>query len=180
MEICRENYRYCRPWTASFLTDLAHVHAAAFHRPLEVSSAVRTVEYQKRLMETNGNAAAAEGDIASPHLTGATIDIVKHGMSRQEMAWMRSRLLRLQQANMIKCSKRSSVRPASTSRSIKTICRSRRGQPENQSGTSPRSRFRLQSGLGKGIPIVAATNAKKLIAQHQPFKGTIAAKAAIG
>lgn len=96
-----ENYRYCRPWTASFLTDLAHVHAAAFHRPLEVSSAVRTVEYQKRLMETNGNAAAAEGDIASPHLTGATIDIVKHGMSRQEMAWMRSRLLRLQQANMI-------------------------------------------------------------------------------
>lgn len=96
-----ENYRYCRPWTADFLADLAHVHAAAFHRPLEVSSAVRTVEYQKRLMETNGNAAAAEGDIASPHLTGATIDIAKQGMGRQELAWMRSRLLRLQQAGTI-------------------------------------------------------------------------------
>jgi hypothetical protein len=96
-----ESYRYCRPWTARFLADLARVHAAAFHRPLEVSSAVRTVAYQKRLMESNGNAAAAEGDIASPHLTGATIDIVKQGMSRQEMGWMRSRLLRLQQAGKI-------------------------------------------------------------------------------
>jgi uncharacterized protein YcbK (DUF882 family) len=96
-----ENYRYCRPWTARFLADLARVHGAAFHKPLEVSSAVRTVAYQKRLMESNGNAAAAEGDIASPHLTGATIDIVKQGMSRQEMGWMRSRLLRLQQAGMI-------------------------------------------------------------------------------
>jgi uncharacterized protein YcbK (DUF882 family) len=96
-----ENYRYCRPWTARFLTDLARVHAAQFHRPFEVSSAVRTVAYQKRLMESNGNAAAAEGDIASPHLTGATIDIAKQGMSRQEMGWMRSRLLRLQKAGKI-------------------------------------------------------------------------------
>jgi hypothetical protein len=95
------NYRYCRPWTAQFLADLARSHQAPFHRPLEVSSAVRTVDYQKRLMEINGNAAAAEGDIASPHLTGATIDIAKSGMSRQEKGWMRSRLLRLQLAGMI-------------------------------------------------------------------------------
>ncbi len=60
-----ENRRYCRPWTANFLTDLARAHAALFHHPLIVSSAVRTVEYQKRLMEINGNAAPAEGDIAS-------------------------------------------------------------------------------------------------------------------
>ena len=96
-----ENHRYCRPWTARFLADLARVHAAQFHRPLEVSSAVRTVEYQKRLMETNGNAAAAEGDIVSPHLTGATIDIAKNWMSRQEIGWMRSWLLPLQNAGKI-------------------------------------------------------------------------------
>lgn len=95
------NYRYCRPWTASFLTDLARAHVAEFHRPLEVSSAVRTVEYQKRLMETNGNAAAAEGDIVSPHVTGATVDIAKQGLSRQEVGWMRSRLLALEQAGKI-------------------------------------------------------------------------------
>ncbi len=96
-----EIHRYCRPWTARFLTDLARAHAAQFHRPFEVSSAVRTVAYQKRLMGSNGNAAAAEGEIASPHLTGATVDIAKQGMSRQEMGWMRSRLLQLQQAGKI-------------------------------------------------------------------------------
>jgi len=90
------NHRYCRPWTAKFLGDLAREHEAIFHKPLEVSSAVRTVEYQRRLMRTNGNAAPAEGDVVSPHLTGATVDIAKSGLSRQEMAWMRQRLLTLQ------------------------------------------------------------------------------------
>jgi hypothetical protein len=94
-------HRYCRPWTALFLTDLSRAHDAAFHRPLEVSSAVRTMEYQKRLMEINGNAAPAEGDIVSPHLTGATIDIVKDGLSRGEIAWMRRRLLTLETAGKI-------------------------------------------------------------------------------
>ncbi len=89
------NHRYCRPWTARFLADLAREHEAAFHKPIEVSSAVRTVEYQMRLMVTNGNAAPAEGDIVSPHLTGATVDIAKKGMSHGELAWMRQRLLTL-------------------------------------------------------------------------------------
>lgn len=93
--------RYCRPWTAVFLTDLAHAHAEAFHGPLEVSSAVRTVEYQKRLMETNGNAAPAEGDIVSPHVTGATVDVAKRGMSVKELGWMRRRLLELEHAGKI-------------------------------------------------------------------------------
>ena len=96
-----ENHRYCRTWTARFLADLARAHATAFHKPLEVTSAVRTVEYQKRLMNSNGNAAAAEGDIVSPHLTGATIDIAKQGLSRKELTWMRSQLLGLQQAGKI-------------------------------------------------------------------------------
>jgi hypothetical protein len=95
------NHRYCRPWTARFLADLAQSHAAQFHRPLEVSSAVRTVAYQKRLMGINGNAAAAEGDIVSPHLTGATIDIAKSPLSREEIGWMRSHLLALQLAGKI-------------------------------------------------------------------------------
>jgi hypothetical protein len=96
-----ENRRYCRPWTASFLADLALAHAAVFQHPLEVSSAVRTVAYQKQLMETNGNAASAEGDIASPHLTGATIDIAKQGLTRREIGWMRAWLLPLEEAGKI-------------------------------------------------------------------------------
>ena len=96
-----ENHRYCRPWTATFLSDFAREHDAAFHKPLVVSSAVRTVEYQAHLMHRNGNAAAAEGDIVSPHLTGGTIDIAKSGMSRKELVWMRDHLLALQTAGLI-------------------------------------------------------------------------------
>jgi Family of unknown function (DUF5715) len=95
------NRRYCRPWTARFLSDLARVHYARFRRPFEVNSAVRTVDFQRSLMQVNGNAAAAEGDLASPHLTGAAIDIGKKGLSLQEIAWMRAWLLPLQQAGKI-------------------------------------------------------------------------------
>jgi hypothetical protein len=95
------SHRYCRPWTARFLADLAQAHDAVFHRPLLVSSAVRTVDYQQHLMRINGNAAPAEGDVVSPHLTGAAVDIVKDGMSRRELDWMRSRLLGLEMAGKI-------------------------------------------------------------------------------
>jgi hypothetical protein len=93
--------RYCRPWTANFLTDLSRAHSAVFHSPLEVTSAVRTVEYQKKLMKTNGNATSAEGDIVSPHVTGSTIDLAKQDMSRQELGWLRRWLLPLQKAGRI-------------------------------------------------------------------------------
>lgn len=93
--------RYCRPWTARFLADLARVHYARFHRPLQVNSAVRTVAFQRALMQINGNAAAADGDLASPHLTGAAIDIGKKGLSLSEIAWMRAWLLPLQTAGKI-------------------------------------------------------------------------------
>lgn len=95
------NRRYCRPWTAKFLTDLARAHSMRFHRSIQVNSAVRTVEYQRRLLEINGNAAPAEGDVASPHLTGAAIDIAKKGLSVSEVAWMRAYLLPLEEAGKI-------------------------------------------------------------------------------
>jgi hypothetical protein len=91
-----EDFRYCRPWTARFLADLARAHDLLFHRPIVVSSAVRTVAYQKQLERINGNAAPAEGDIVSPHLTGGTIDIAKEGLPRKELAWMRAWLAPLQ------------------------------------------------------------------------------------
>ncbi len=52
-------------------------------------------------MRINGNAAAAEGDVASPHLTGATIDIAKSGLTRSEIYWMRNRLSVLQNEGKI-------------------------------------------------------------------------------
>jgi Family of unknown function (DUF5715) len=95
------NRRYCRIWTGHFLADLARVHYQRFHTPLQVNSAVRTVEYQRHLQHINGNAAPAEGDVASPHLTGAAIDIAKKGLTPSEVAWMRAYLLPLEQSGKI-------------------------------------------------------------------------------
>jgi Family of unknown function (DUF5715) len=97
-----ENRRYCRPWTAQFLSDLAKAHASQFNGgALEVTSAVRTVEYQRKLRRVNGNAAAADGDIASPHLTGGTIDIAKAGLTSRQLTWLRNWLLPLEHQGKI-------------------------------------------------------------------------------
>ena len=96
-----ENRRFCRPWTAQFLATLARAHYAHFHTPLQVNSAVRTVEFQQHLIHINGNAAPAEGDTASPHLTGQAIDIAKHGLSLTEIAWLRGYLLPLVQEGKV-------------------------------------------------------------------------------
>jgi Family of unknown function (DUF5715) len=93
--------RCTRRWTAIFLANTAHAHWVRFHRPLQINSAVRTVQFQRRLILVNGNAAPATGDIASPHLMGATIDIAKKGLSLSEIAWMRAYLLPLQEAGKI-------------------------------------------------------------------------------
>jgi hypothetical protein len=86
------NRRYARPWTVKFVADIAHAYYAKFHDPLRLSSAVRTVDFQRKLQRVNGNAAAIEGETASPHLTGQAIDFGKGGMTREEIAWMRAYL----------------------------------------------------------------------------------------
>jgi Family of unknown function (DUF5715) len=95
------NRRYCRPWTADFLSQLSREFYARFQTPLQVNSAVRTVEFQQHLMHINGNAAPAEGDTASPHLTGQAVDIAKHGLSLTQIAWLRGYLLPLVQEGKI-------------------------------------------------------------------------------
>jgi hypothetical protein len=96
-----EDRRYCRPWTAEFLATLSRSYYARFHTPLQVNSAVRTVEFQQRLLRTNGNAAPAEGDTASPHLTGQAVDLAKHGLTLTQIAWLRGYLLPLVQQGKV-------------------------------------------------------------------------------
>ena len=96
-----EDRRFCRPWAARFLSTLSSTYYARFHTPLQVNSAVRTVEFQQQLLRTNGNAAPAEGDTASPHLTGQAIDIAKHGLTLTQIAWLRAYLQPLIQQSKI-------------------------------------------------------------------------------
>ncbi|GAC1420341.1 MAG: hypothetical protein NVSMB62_14220 [Acidobacteriaceae bacterium] len=86
------NRRYSRPWTAEFLAVISRDFFRAFHEPLQVNSAVRTVEIQQRLVRTNGNAAPVAGETASPHLTGQAVDIGKRGLTMLQIAWMRAYL----------------------------------------------------------------------------------------
>lgn len=97
-----EKYRWCRPWVRRFLIDLGNDFHKKFGNTIQVNSAVRTAEYQAELRGMNGNAASAKpGPRQSSHLTGATIDVAKRGMSSRELEWMRSRLTVLEKRGFI-------------------------------------------------------------------------------
>lgn len=93
--------RYCRPWTRDFAEDFAEAFYAQFHKPIQINSAVRTEEQQKKLRRVNGNAAPEVGDTASTHLTGVTLDFSKRGLTRKEHDWINQYFLPIRNAGMI-------------------------------------------------------------------------------
>jgi uncharacterized protein DUF5715 len=80
--------RYCRAWTLNFVDDLSQAFYNRFHQQIQVNSAVRTVKIQKKLRRHNRNAAPADGDTASSHLAGVTVDLQRRGMSKDQIHWM--------------------------------------------------------------------------------------------
>ncbi len=80
--------RYARPWTVDFVQDLSQAYFNRFHDKIQVNSAVRTVMVQKKLRRHNRNAAPADGDTASSHLAGVTIDLQRRGLTKQQIVWM--------------------------------------------------------------------------------------------
>jgi Family of unknown function (DUF5715) len=93
--------RYCRPWTREFLDDLSTAYYDRFHAQIQVNSAVRTVKIQKKLRRHNRNAAPAEGEIASSHLAGITVDIQRRGLSRTQLKWVQDYMLPLKEQGLI-------------------------------------------------------------------------------
>jgi hypothetical protein len=93
--------RYCRPWTRDFLQDLSDDYYKEFKSQIQVNSAVRTVKVQKKLRRHNRNAAPAEGDLASSHLAGITVDIQRRGMTRQQVKWVEQYMLPLKNLGLI-------------------------------------------------------------------------------
>ncbi len=96
-----ENRRYCRPWTRDFLQDFSEAFYGEFHTPLQVNSLVRTMEQQARLRRHNRFAAPEWGDTASTHLTGATFDLSRRGLTPMQYAWITSYLLPLKEAGIV-------------------------------------------------------------------------------
>ncbi len=93
--------RYCRPWTRLFLEDFGQAYYKQFHQPLQVNSAVRTVDQQERLARYNHNAAPAEGETASSHLAGLTVDIAKKGMTRRQRAFAEAYLVKMNKLGVV-------------------------------------------------------------------------------
>ncbi len=93
--------RYCRPWTRDFLQDLSQAFYREFRRPLHVTSLVRTMEQQRKLRRHNRNAGPVDGDTASTHLTGITVDISRKGLTGQQHNWIIKYLLPLKDQGLI-------------------------------------------------------------------------------
>jgi hypothetical protein len=93
--------RYCRPWTRDFLEDLSTAYYSEFHEQIQVNSAVRTVQVQKKLRRHNRNAAPEKGETASSHLAGITVDIQRRGMTREQIAWMQDYMMPLKDQGLI-------------------------------------------------------------------------------
>lgn len=101
----QRKWRVVRPWTAEFILNFVADFHAEFGEPVQINSATRTVEYQRwlRRRNRNPNAAPATGPKASPHMTGAAIDIgkikigpSKRNMTDAELKWTRTYLLKLE------------------------------------------------------------------------------------
>jgi hypothetical protein len=93
--------RYCRPWTRDFLDDLSEAYYKQFHDQIQVNSAVRTVQVQKKLRRHNRNAAPEKGETASSHLAGITVDIQRRGMTRQQVAFVEQYMIPLKEQGLV-------------------------------------------------------------------------------
>jgi hypothetical protein len=93
--------RYCRPWCNQFLQDMSLAYFNEFHTPLQVNSAVRTMEQQHKLRRSNRNAAPEMGEHASSHLAGITVDLAKRGLTRAQHQWIEAYLKNLRDQGMV-------------------------------------------------------------------------------
>lgn len=99
-----ELYRYARPWTKKFLDRELGTASRKFGHKFKITSLVRTATYQNSICRSGNRAATCSGGHwkQSLHLTGATVDISKVGMSSATRAWMRKRLIQLQSQGYVR------------------------------------------------------------------------------
>lgn len=93
--------RYSRVWTRDFVEDLSEVYYSRFHDQIQLNSAVRTVKVQNKLRRRNRNAAPSEGETASSHLAGITVDLQRRGMSKDEIRFVEYYLFYLRALGLV-------------------------------------------------------------------------------
>jgi hypothetical protein len=93
--------RYSRPWTRDFVQDISESYYRQFHEQMQLNSAVRTVKVQRKLRRHNRNAAPAEGDTASSHLAGITVDLQRRGMTKEQLRFVERYLFYLNALGLV-------------------------------------------------------------------------------
>jgi Family of unknown function (DUF5715) len=93
--------KFCRPWCNQFLQDMSEAYYKEFRVPLQVNSAVRTMEQQQKLRRHNRNAAPETGEHASSHLAGITVDLAKRGLTRAQHKWIEDYLKNLRDQGLV-------------------------------------------------------------------------------
>ncbi len=92
---------YARPWTVDFVEDVARDYYEEFGVPLQLNSAVRTVQVQRKLRRHNRNAAPESGDIISSHLAGTTVDLQRGGLTKAQHQWLENYFANLKALGLI-------------------------------------------------------------------------------
>jgi hypothetical protein len=95
------NRAYARQWTVDFVEDVAKEYYEEFGVPLQLNSAVRTVQVQRKLRRHNRNAAPESGDIISSHLAGTTIDLQRGGLTTAQHRWLENYFANLRALGLI-------------------------------------------------------------------------------
>jgi hypothetical protein len=89
----RDTYAHVQPWTKAFLDREIGAAHAKFGTQYVITSLVRTQKYQNMLCHGNANAiCGGYGWKRSAHLTGATVDIGRLGLTEEEQDWLEHRL----------------------------------------------------------------------------------------
>lgn len=99
--VIESDKRYCRPWTNQFLQDFSEAYYKEFSLPIQVTSAVRTMEQQQKLRRHNGNAAPELGEVASSHLAGITVDLARRGLTPAQHKFMEDYMKNLRDQGLI-------------------------------------------------------------------------------
>lgn len=93
--------RYSRPWTRQFIVDMSEAYYSEFHAPMQINSAVRTMEQQQKLRRHNRNAAPEMGDMTSSHLAGTTVDLARRGLTPAEHQWIEGYLKNMRDQGLV-------------------------------------------------------------------------------
>lgn len=89
---------FIRPESRTVLMELARGYKEKFGRRLPVTSLVRTEEYQRRLGETNSNAAR---NSTPPHTTGLAFDVYYYFMTAEEQGYLMGEIARLKSSGLV-------------------------------------------------------------------------------